>query len=340
MANLRRLDLNLPVTFDALLAEHNVTRAAERLHLSQPSVSVHLAKLREALGDPLLLPGPRGMRPTARAEQLREPLRAALEGLRQVVAPVAGFVPAEAAQRWRIAATDYGTAAILLPAMAALRKQAPGTRLAVLEMVPARIAVQAERGGIDLALHASDDALPGLHRRPLFAEKYVLVGRDGHPQLRRRPTLRQFCMLEHVQVSPDGGGFAGATDRKLAELDMAQGGAVGTAFPHRVGDGGADRPGGDGAAAVAAGSGGTADRGAGAAGAGGRDVDALARVHPPRPGASMAARADRGIPADRRRGRVIAGDGRRAGRSRRPGTMDGLYRCGDMKVIGQGGGCP
>lgn len=161
MANLRRLDLNLPVTFDALLAEHNVTRAAERLHLSQPSVSVHLGKLREALGDRLLLPGPRGMRPTARAEQLREPPRAALEGLRQVVAPVAGFVPAEAAQRWRIATTDYGTAAILLPAMAALRKQAPGTRLAELEMVPARIAVQAERGGIDLALHASDDALPG-----------------------------------------------------------------------------------------------------------------------------------------------------------------------------------
>ncbi|MEE7547232.1 LysR family transcriptional regulator, partial [Xanthomonas sp. Kuri4-1] len=70
MVNLRSLDLNLLVTLDALLAEHNVTRAAERLHLSQPSVSIHLGKLREALGDPLLLPGPRGMRPTARADAL------------------------------------------------------------------------------------------------------------------------------------------------------------------------------------------------------------------------------------------------------------------------------
>ena len=78
MNNLRRLDLNLLVTLDALLAEHNVTRAAQRLNFSQPAVSVHLAKLRAIFDDPLLLPGPRGMRPTARAEQLREPLRQAL----------------------------------------------------------------------------------------------------------------------------------------------------------------------------------------------------------------------------------------------------------------------
>jgi len=62
MNNLRRLDINLLLTLDVLLAEHNVTRAAERLNLSQPSVSVHLAKLRDIFADPLLLPGPRGRR--------------------------------------------------------------------------------------------------------------------------------------------------------------------------------------------------------------------------------------------------------------------------------------
>ncbi|NUO77033.1 MAG: LysR family transcriptional regulator, partial [Lysobacter sp.] len=85
MLNLRRLDLNLLVTLDALLAEHNVTRAAQRLNFSQPAVSVHLAKLREVFGDPLLLPGPRGMRPTARADALREPLRQALEAVQRAV---------------------------------------------------------------------------------------------------------------------------------------------------------------------------------------------------------------------------------------------------------------
>jgi DNA-binding transcriptional LysR family regulator len=97
--SLRRLDLNLLVTLDALLAENNVTRAAERLHLSQPSVSVQLARLREVFNDPLLLPGPRGMRPTARADALREPLREALESLERAVAPSSPFDPARGASR-------------------------------------------------------------------------------------------------------------------------------------------------------------------------------------------------------------------------------------------------
>ncbi len=220
MNNLRRLDLNLLVTLDMLLAEHNVTRAAERLNFSQPSVSVHLAKLREVFDDPLLLPGPRGMRPTARAEGLREPLRQALEALEQAVAPANPFDPAQARQTWRVAATDYGESSILLPVMAGLRVQAPGTRLAVVEMVPVRIARQAEQGEIDLAFHTVEGSPPSLRRRTLFAERYVLVGRAGHPALKRRPTLKQFCALEQVIVSPDGGGFQGITDEVLAERGL------------------------------------------------------------------------------------------------------------------------
>ena len=63
MINLQGLDLNLLRTLNVLLSENNVTRAAQRLNLSQPSVSVQLARLREIFADPLLLPGPRGMQP-------------------------------------------------------------------------------------------------------------------------------------------------------------------------------------------------------------------------------------------------------------------------------------
>lgn len=217
MNNLRRLDLNLLVTLDVLLAEHNVTRAAERLNFSQPSVSVHLAKLREIFDDPLLLPGPRGMRPTARAEELREPLRQALESLERAVAPASPFDPAQARDTWRVAATDYGESAILLPALAGLRAAAPGTRIAVVEMMPSRIAKQAELGDIDLAFHTAEGSPLNLRRRTLFAERYVLAGRAGHPRLKRRPTLKQFCTLDQVIVSPDGGGFSGVTDAALAE---------------------------------------------------------------------------------------------------------------------------
>lgn len=125
---LRRLDLNLLVTLDILLSEHNVTRAAQRLNLSQPSVSVHLAKLRDIFKDPLLLPGPRGIRPTARAEELREPLRQALESLERALAPASPFDPAKASQTWCVAAADYSESTILRPALVGLRTMAPGWR--------------------------------------------------------------------------------------------------------------------------------------------------------------------------------------------------------------------
>ncbi|PXX53269.1 transcriptional regulator, LysR family [Pseudomonas sp. NFIX51] len=222
MNNLRRLDINLLLTLDVLLAEHNVTRAAHRLNLSQPSVSVHLAKLREIFGDPLLLPGPRGMRPTARADALREPLRRALEALELAVSPASPFDPGAAANTWSVSASDYGESTVILPALAGLRAAAPGTRLAVLELEPGRLVQQAEQGIIDLALHTSEDSPPGLRRRVLFSERYVLVGRAGHPRLQRRPSLAQFAKLEHVVVSPDGGGFQGVTDSALGEVGLTR----------------------------------------------------------------------------------------------------------------------
>lgn len=222
MTNLRRLDLNLLLTLDVLLSEHNVTRAAQRLNFSQPSISVHLAKLREIFGDPLLLPGPRGMRPTARADELREPLRQALEALELAVAPVSPFDPAQATHTWRVAAADYAESTILLPALTGLRSAAPGTRLAVVEAAPSRMAKQAEQGEIDLAFHTSEGAPSGLRRRILFSERYVLVGRAAHPRLQRRPTLAQFCKLEHVVVSPDGGGFRGVTDEALVQVGLSR----------------------------------------------------------------------------------------------------------------------
>ncbi|SAK45449.1 LysR family transcriptional regulator [Caballeronia glebae] len=227
---LRKLDLNLLLTLDVLLAEQNVTRAAERLHFSQPSVSVHLSKLRDIFGDPLLLPGPRGMRPTARAQSLREPLREALASLERAVLPEAPFDPATADNTWRIAATDYSESTVLLPALSGLRAAAPHTRIAVLELLPPRLAKQAENGEIDLAFHITSPETTGFHQHLLFTESYVLVGRKDHPRLKRRPTLAQYCALDHVIVSPDGGGFFGPTDQTLATLGMKR--HVALSVPH------------------------------------------------------------------------------------------------------------
>ena len=142
MINLQGLDLNLLRTLNVLLSENNVTRAAQRLNLSQPSVSVQLARLREIFADPLLLPGPRGMQPTARADELRGPLRDALLALELAVAPVQPFDPATAAQTWQVAATDYMASAILLPVLNTLRIASPASRLALFELQPGRIATK------------------------------------------------------------------------------------------------------------------------------------------------------------------------------------------------------
>ena len=95
MDNLRKLDLNLLLTLDALLKDPNVTRAARMLNVSQSTVSVQLGKLRRSLNDPLFLPGPRGMRPTARAELLRTSLNQALTLLDKAVTSPGPFIPAE-----------------------------------------------------------------------------------------------------------------------------------------------------------------------------------------------------------------------------------------------------
>ncbi|WP_256643813.1 LysR substrate-binding domain-containing protein [Stenotrophomonas sp. 9(2022)] len=215
---LRRIDLNLLVTLQALLEEQNVTRAAGRLHLAQPTVSIQLARLRDLFDDPLLLPGSRGMRRTARAEALREPLADALDAIRRTVAPVQAFDPASAQQTWRIMASDFGESTVVLPALPGIRDAAPGTRLAVVSLAPAQMVAQGERGEIDLAIHIASEAPPSLHQRPLFQERYVLAGRRDHPKLKRRPTLKQFCALQHAIVSPDGGGFHGNTDSALAHV--------------------------------------------------------------------------------------------------------------------------
>ncbi|MDT3722142.1 LysR family transcriptional regulator [Pseudomonas oryzihabitans] len=220
--SLRRLDLNLLVTLDALLAELNVTRAARRLNLAQPTVSLQLGRLRQLLDDPLLLPGPRGMRPTARAEALREPLRQALAALEEALAPAAPFDPARAERTWRIAASDHSATTLLTPLLAELRGQAPGIRLALLDKKPDLLAEQLEGDRLDLALDVADAAAPGLRQRLLFTERYLLAGRRGHPALQEPVSLETFCQLDQALVSPNGGGFASLTDQLLAERGLAR----------------------------------------------------------------------------------------------------------------------
>ena len=254
----RNLDLGLLVTLEALLAERNVTRAAQRLNLSQPALSARLARLREAFGDPLLIPAQRGMVLTQRAVELRQPLHEALEGVRRVVADGALFDPATMQVTLVIAATDYQQYALLTRFSVALRTEALKVRIAWRALDVLALATQLERGEVDLALASSDHAPAAMRQRPLYCEDYTVIARRGHPVVQGRISLDVFCALEHVVVSPQGGGFSGPADAALEAVGRRRTVALSTSgflivpevvsrsdmialVPRRIADGWSDR---------------------------------------------------------------------------------------------------
>ncbi|MEH2513094.1 DNA-binding transcriptional LysR family regulator [Nitrobacteraceae bacterium AZCC 1564] len=212
----RRTDLNLLLALDALLSEQNVTRAAKRLNLSQPALSAQLARLRDLFGDQLFVPTSRGVLPTAAAEELREPVRRALEEARGVFGQGQGFDPATAEFTFTIASSDYMQVAVLLPFLTAISEAAPKVRV-MAKLGNARTArVELERGDLDLAFlqTGSPDAL-GLHALPLLRENYVGIARRGSVPTGRMP-MKRFVAARHIIVSPSGEGFFGPTDEALA----------------------------------------------------------------------------------------------------------------------------
>ena len=212
------MDLNLLVTLEALLAEQNVTKAANRLHLSQPAVSAQLSRLRDLFDDPLLIPAQRGMTPTAKALELLDPLRHALDQVRAALAEHRHFDPGNAKLTLAIACTDYLQAVVARPLAVALRKEAPGVRIALRHLDPLQLEAQMVRGDVDLALMTPEHGPGSLRARRLFDERYVLIGRKRHPGLRRGLTVEEFARLDHVIVSLRGGDFTTPVDDGLAAL--------------------------------------------------------------------------------------------------------------------------
>lgn len=212
----KNLDLNLLVTLEALLTERNATKAAARLGLSQPAVSAQLNRLRDVFEDPLLVPARRGMTPTAKALELLDPLREALDRVRNTLQTHRDFVPERAELTVTLACTDYIQAAVIVPLVRALQQRAPGVRVAIRHWDPAVMERQLASGEVDLAVTTPEPSQKHLRIRHLFDETYVLIGRRNHPRLKPRMTIEEFATIGQVIVSPSGGHFATPVDDALA----------------------------------------------------------------------------------------------------------------------------
>ncbi|WP_236632160.1 LysR family transcriptional regulator [Caulobacter sp. BP25] len=203
-------------TLDALLDECSVTRAAERLALTQPAVSGMLARLRDSFDDPLFVRAQRGVAPTPRALELAGPIKQILSQAEALLRPPI-FDPAKASFTLGLAATDYALQAIVAPFIAALRRRAPGITVAVRPMEDDRVLTQLERGEVDIAFMTPDTAPPDLYGRRLFDERYVCAMRSDHPDAADL-SLDRFCALDHALVSYSGGAFFGVTDAALDKI--------------------------------------------------------------------------------------------------------------------------
>lgn len=205
-SDLAGVDLNLLLALDALLAERHVTRAAQRLGITQSAASHALARVRDLLGDPVLVRGPRGtMIPTPRAAALAPAVHRILVDLSAVLRGDTAFEPATARRTFHIGASDYVELVLLPRFVAHVAKIAPSIDLWIHTL--------ADHGDDDLAAGTLDvvigpprgSARPaGSYEKVLFDESFTCVMRAKHPLASSKLTLPRYCDAGHVLVAPRG----------------------------------------------------------------------------------------------------------------------------------------
>ncbi|HEU4460055.1 MAG TPA: LysR family transcriptional regulator [Methylibium sp.] len=196
-----KLDLNLLVALDAMLNEASISRAAERLHISQSATSNALARLRDYFGDELLVQVGRRMELTPRAEVLREAVRDVLVRVDTTIAAQPEFVPAEADREFRILVSDY-TLTMLCPHLVALAAaEAKGVRLRLSPQVenPQRVL---ERGEADLLVIPQAYCSPDHPTESLWREDFVCVVWNGSTHAQRTLSFERYCEAGHVVMQP------------------------------------------------------------------------------------------------------------------------------------------
>ena len=204
--NLAGMDLNLLVALDALLSERSVTRAAQRVGLSQPGMSNALSRLRRLLGDPLLVRRGAALVPTPRAEALAGPVREALELIRGAIEEPAAFHPERARRVFRLSCSDYTVLMLVGPLVRRLAEEAPGVTVEVLPRLADAARALAD-GDVDLVIEPSEimgrGDLPAVR---LWDDRWVCCVWEGNQRVGDRMTLEDYTSLGHLIYSMGGVG--------------------------------------------------------------------------------------------------------------------------------------
>lgn len=201
MANLSRVDLNLLVVLDAIVAEGGVSRAATRLNLTQPAVSHALARLRELFDDPLFVREGRNLAPTSLTKRLVEPLRQSLLALGALIEKGDSFDPARSEADFTVSMRDPMEVLILPQMMRRLSREAPRIDLRTVQVRRRGLESGLAEGTLDAALDVALPLSERIHRQRVSADSFVVAARKGHPRVRPGFTLATYLAEKHVMVT-------------------------------------------------------------------------------------------------------------------------------------------
>jgi LysR family transcriptional regulator, mexEF-oprN operon transcriptional activator len=227
--NLAGIDLNLLIVFDALMTEQNVTRAGERIGLSQPATSNALARLRSLINDDLFVRTAAGLRPTPTAIALQQQLRPALQQIQSALLEQSTFNPATSDRVFAIGMSDYVELTLLPRLMQALQTLAPQVSVQIRSGNRQKLLALLDTGEIDLACGVFPEKIAGHNEQLLFQEGYVCVCRQDHPVIGDSLSLEKYLAVSHLLVSVMEDRI-GRVDMLLAEHNLKR--HIALSIPH------------------------------------------------------------------------------------------------------------
>ncbi len=221
---MENIDLHALRVLHEIYKSGSLSRTADRLQVSQPAISLTLAKLRKRFDDPLFVRMGNEMRPSPMADGLIQSVRDSIVSLEATLNFRVTFEPASTRRTFRIAMTDIGKIVLLPKLLVEMGKQAPGARVEIgniNELTPELIKV----GEIDLAVGFVPAMPPSFFQKALYQERFMCVSRTEHPRVRGRLTLAQFQAEEHILVVTPVTGYL-IVDRALDEQGVKRNVAV------------------------------------------------------------------------------------------------------------------
>ena len=217
--NFNRVDLNLFLVFEVIYAEAGITRASERLNLSQPAISHALGRLRELFDDPLFTRQGRVMTPTPFARRLIEPVQQALRGLELTLCQVDSFDSPRARRRFTVGMREVVEAGLIPIMMRRIEKSAPHIDLAIVRSGRRELENELSAGMLDIAVDVHLPVGEDIRRQRMCAERLVVVARRAHPSVGPGLDLETYLAEEHIIVTQRRRGLS-AEDYELNRQNL------------------------------------------------------------------------------------------------------------------------